>query len=46
MQKYELVLIFLLPISAAISWVRMRNISKRVVLPENDSDGGEDRDYI
>ena len=24
----------------------MRNISKRVISPENDSDGGEDRDYI
>jgi hypothetical protein len=46
MQKYQTVLILLLPLSGAISIVRMRNISKRPITPENDSDNGEDRDYI
>lgn len=46
MQKYQTVLILLLPLSGVISIVRMRSISKRPIAPENDSDNGEDRDYI
>lgn len=46
MQQYQMVLIFLLPLSGAISLLRMRRISKKPISPENDSDGGEDRDYI
>lgn len=46
MRSYQMILIYLLPIAGVMAVIRMKIISKRWVQPENDSDAGEDRDYI
>jgi hypothetical protein len=46
MEQYEFLMMMVLPVALFLTFVRNHRVSKIDVLCENDSDDGQERDYI